>query len=219
MKQQRSFFTSIFLVLLLIVLGACQSDNKLKTDVTGFAEDNVEYFGNYMKVKEGELDGDYFDDYEAVPLQDYNGHSIITLKSTGTYEHEVYYYSEEYGDVYREITNKYEYYFDENEVVRERNITTDNFKSHEKIYKNDDGNLRVKDDYLDRLADYNAKVLKEEADYVIYERTEYAIANSDSDQEENHLEYDFITVEGNLISVNYYKDDDRTRISVYDKID
>lgn len=180
---------------------------------------NEEYFGTYIKVKSGELYGDYFDDYEAVPLEDDYSETKVTLKSNGTYESEHVFYSEEYGDIYSVVTNKYEYKFKDNEIIRERETTMDNFKSFDKIYKHEDGRLRVNDDYISRIEAEDATIIKDEDDYVIYERTQYKIANSDSDREENHREYDFITLEGEMISVNYYKDDDRTAVSIYRKVE
>lgn len=199
------------------ILTACQNETTAENEVLD--EDKVDYYGTYMKVETGELDGDYFDDYEAVPLETPTNDSMITLKSNGTYEAEHTYYSEEYGDIHRVVTNKYEYSFDEDEIIRNRDITTENFKSFDKIYKNDYGDLRVNYEYIDKIEADNATIIKDEDEYVIYDRTEYKINNNEHDGEDNHLEYDFITIEGNLISVNYYYDDDRTVVSVYHKVD
>ncbi|MFD0942736.1 hypothetical protein [Savagea faecisuis] len=71
----------ILAVVMSLILGACSSSNGMKVGSSGKAERYAEYYGTYEKVSEGELEGNYFEDYEAVPLEDYTGSKTITLKS------------------------------------------------------------------------------------------------------------------------------------------
>jgi len=101
-------------------------------------------------------------------------------------------------------------------VVRNRNINENNFKSQKSILLYD-GEHYFKESVLQEYVDAGATVLKEDEDSIVYDITKWRIENNEGDAEENHLENDFVTVDGLLISVNYYYDSDETKVSVYEK--
>lgn len=212
--KRKMLVLSFSLIILLSLLG-CQ--NKKDSAAMKVDSNHKEYYGEYYKIKTGELDGDYFDDFEAVPLESYEGDNTITLKSNGIYESTYNYYSESDGTMYRSETNKYEYKFKGNEIIRKREITPENFKSFTKIAKDEYGDLRVQESYVEKIENEYASVIKDEEDYLIYDITDYKISISESDLEDNHLEYDYINAEGEMISINYYYDDDRTVVSIFRK--
>lgn len=208
----------ILVVVMSLLLGACSSSTGTKVGSSGKTEQYVEYYGTYEKVSEGELEGNYFEDYEAVPLEDYTGSKTITLKSNGTYESYNRHYYSDTGELYREVTRKYQYQFKDNQILRERNLDETNYKAFKKLYYNDNGEFAKSE--RDQYDEYD--LVKEEEDYALFDVTTFEVNDEESvehDGPDNHLEYDFINVEGQLISVNYYKDDDQTKVSIYKKID
>lgn len=210
----------LFFFLLLFVLSACSNS----TGGTNTTEKNVkeaskntykDYYGTYYQIETGTLSGNYFDDYERVPLEPYHGNSTIQLKSDGTYITKYDGYTEDHI-LFAQTTSKYEYKFDGFNVIRNRNITEKNSMFQKKILYYD-GEHYFKDSLIEEYLDHDATILKEDEDSIVYDITKWRIANNEHDSEENHLENDFVTVEGLLISVNYYFDDDKTSVSIYEK--
>ena len=102
----RKYQFILLAVVMSVLLGACSSSNGTKVGSSGKAEQYAEYYGTYEKVSEGELEGNYYEDYEAVPLEDYTSSKTITLKSNGTYEPYNRHYYSDAGELYREVTRK-----------------------------------------------------------------------------------------------------------------
>lgn len=212
---------SVFLLFIITILlvGCSSGKGGTKTtekDVVQATEDTYkDYYGTYYKVQAGQLDGNYFDDYETVPLEDFHDSETIQLKSDGTYITKYDSYTQD-GILFSKTTSKYAYKFDGFNVVRNRNINENNFKSQKSILLYD-GEHYFKESVLQEYVDAGATVLKEDEGSIVYDITKWRIANNERDGEENHLENDFVTVDGLLISVNYYYDSDETKVSVYEK--
>lgn len=174
----------------------------------------ADYFGTYYEVEYGSIDEDYRDRYEDVPTYDSSSpNKKYTLRSADTYEIEIDSISKKRGDIYKTETRKFPIRWEGNSFYYDEPLTLDNFKSFVKVYKKENGDLRISDDYYDNLFAFDStEVVKTMDSYDIYDISEYFL----SDLDLNEIRF-YLLPDGKIARVSYDEEEDKTRVKYYEK--
>lgn len=178
------------------------------------------YAGVYMKKRSGSMPGDHTESYNEVPLDSVEDESYIELTEDGVYKKGFIQRFNDTRELYAKRLGVTDYAIDDNEIKRNRSLNPDEIKEYVRLYLDSDGKRIANKSRYEKYMNAGSEYVEEKNDnygrYELYDITNWYIKENENDLAD-HMEYDFINEDGELVSINYYSDEDKTSISIYSK--